>query len=54
MYEIGQRDTDTLRRAQTIEFGLPSEPSANHPQCRRASKPLALHVSHFHAAWFAN
>jgi len=47
MYETGQLGADTLPRAQMIDW---DGPSANHPQRRRDSKPLALHVSHFHAA----
>jgi hypothetical protein len=49
MYDVGQLDTEILFRAQTIGDDAGST-CLSHPHCRFLSKPLARHVSHFHAA----
>lgn len=51
--DVGQLIVEMLFRAQMIRSGLELD-SGSHPQRRTFSKPLFLHSSHFHAAWFAN
>jgi hypothetical protein len=53
MKDVGQLVTPTVFRAHTIDGGSEGDLTI-HPQRRFPSKPLDRHVSHFHAAWFAN